>query len=234
MGLVDWMKKLNYLPRLEDDQILCIKSPFITPSLPCYVPLDYSFISGQSPYDLPLSGKYALHYYPQLNWQRQSEESIGECGPAVCRFDKSKAVQAKMGYQFLFKFGGCPATLEKVYDPCSQPKWPVTSNISEGYEIQNPATDPSIIFNTWDVRRDIITMPAIKRLKKNKDTDETISIQTGSKSSPDAIRLQTHQEEDTSSTEEEETPTLQSKLLRLRDQQRQLHHNLLKLIKSTK
>ena len=25
-GWSDWMKKLNYLPRLEDDQILCIKS----------------------------------------------------------------------------------------------------------------------------------------------------------------------------------------------------------------
>lgn len=139
-----------------------------------------------------------------------------------------------MGYQFLFKFGGCPATLEKVYDPCSQPKWPVTSNITEGYEIQNPATDPSTIFNTWNVKRNIITMPAIKKLKKNKKTNETVSIPTGSKSSPSAVLLQTHQEQDSSSSEEEEAPTLQSKLLRLRDQQRQLHQHLLKLIKSSK
>lgn len=234
-GWSDWIKKLNLLPRLEDDQILCIKSPFISPPLPCYVFLDDSFIQGQSPYSLPLSGKYALHYYPQLNWQRQSEETLGECGPGVCRFDKSQAVQAKMGYQFLMKFGGCPSTLEKIYDPCSQPKWPTTSNISEGYEIQNPATDPSTIFNTWDVRRDIITMPAIKRLKKHKETDENVSIITGSKSSPSAVLLQTQQEtDDSSSTEEEEEKTLQSKLLRLRDQQRQLNKHLLKLIKNTK
>lgn len=234
-GWSDWIKKLNYLPRLEDDQILCIKSPFITPPLPCYVPLDDSFLQGLGPYEQPLSGKYAFHYYPQLNWQRQSEETIGECGPGVCRFDKSKAVQAKMGYQFLFKFGGCPSTLEKIYDPCSQPKWPVTSNISEGYEIQNPESDPSGIINTWDVRRDFITMPAIKRLKKDKETDETVSIPTGSKSSPSAVLLQTHQTtEDSSSSEEEETQTLQSKLLRLRDQQRQLNQHLLKLIKNTK
>nr|UJI58608.1 ORF1 [Anelloviridae sp.] len=234
-GWSDWIKKLNLLPRLEDDQILCIKSPFISPPLPCYVLLDDSFIQGQSPYGLPLSGKYALHYYPQLNWQRQSEEILGECGPGVCRFDKSQAVQAKMGYQFLMKFGGCPSTLEKIYDPCSQPKWPTTSNISEGYEIQNPATDPSTIFNTWDVRRDIITMPAIKRLKKHKETDESLSIPTGSKSSPSAVLLQTHQEtDDSSSTEEEKEKTLQSKLLRLRDQQRQLNQHLLKLIKNTK
>nr|UGV33882.1 MAG: ORF1 [TTV-like mini virus] len=234
-GWSDWIKKLNLLPRLEDDQILCIKSPFITPPLPCYVFLDDSFLQGQNPYGNPLSGKYPLHYYPQLNWQRQSEETLGECGPGVCRFDHSQAVQAKMGYQFLLKFGGCPSTLEKIYDPCSQPKWPTTSNISEGYEIQNPATDPSTIFNTWDVRRDIITMPAIKRLKTNKETDETISLSTGSKSSPSAVLLQTHQEtEDSSSSEEEEEKTLQCKLLRLRDQQRELNKHLLKLIKSTK
>lgn len=234
-GWSDWIKKLNLLPRLEDDQILCIKSPFISPPLPCYVFLDYTFFSGQSPYEQPLSTKYALHYYPQLNWQRESEETLGECGPGVCRFDKSKAVQAKMGYQFLFKFGGCPSTLEKIYDPCSQPKWPTTSNISEGYEIQNPATDPSTIFNTWDVRRDIITMPAIKRLKTNKETDETFSIPTGSKSSPSAVLLQTHQTtEDSTSSEEEETQTLQSKLLRLRNRQRQLNKHLLQLIKDTK
>lgn len=234
-GWSDWIKKLNQLPRLEDDQILCIKSPFITPPLPCYVFLDDSFLQGQNPYANPLSGKYPLHYYPQLNWQRQSEETLGECGPGVCRFDHSQAVQAKMGYQFLLKFGGCPSTLEKIYDPCSQPTWPTTSNISEGYEIQNPATDPSSIFNTWDVRRDIITMPAIKRLKTNKETDETILLSTGSKSSPSAVLLQTHQEtEDSSSSEEEEEKTLQSKLLRLRDKQRQLNKHLLKLIKNTK
>lgn len=234
-GWSDWIKKLNLLPRLEDDQILCIKSPFISPPLPCYVFLDYSFLSGQGPYKQPLSAKYALHYYPQLNWQRQSEETLGECGPAVCKFDKSKAVQAKMGYQFLFKFGGCPSTLKKIYNPCSQPKWPTTSNISEEYEIQNPATDPSTIFNTWDVRRDIITMPAIKRLKTHKETDETFSIPTGSKSSPSAVLLQTHQTtENSTSSEEEETQTLQSKLLRLRKRQRQLNKHLLNLIKNSK
>nr|UGV35369.1 MAG: ORF1 [TTV-like mini virus] len=230
-GWPDWIKKLGLLPRVDDDQILCIKSDFFTPKFPCYVFLDETFINGQGPYETPVTTKQYFHWYPQFTFQQQQTELLCRCGPGVSRIKPDKTVQAKMSYTAYTKWGGCPSTLEKVYDPCSQPRWPTTSNINETIQIQNPEADPTKILYSWDVRRDFITGPAIKRLKKDETTDETCCLSTGSKSSPAAaLHLQTLQEEsDQTSSEEEETPTLQSKLLRLRRQQHILHKQLLKL-----
>nr|UGV34197.1 MAG: ORF1 [TTV-like mini virus] len=227
-GWPDWIKKLAEIHNVDKDYILVIKTSFFTEKLPYYVLLDDNFYNGKSYYDTPQTTQDQLNWFPKFYYQQQSVENICKTGPGVCRVSSLLSVQAKMKYSFIVKWGGCPSTMEKIYDPCSQPKWPVPGNISEGLSIQNPESDPKTQIYEWDVKRDYLTKTAIERLKK-----DSISIQppfTGRKCSVPA--LQTHQEEsdETQTSEEEEETTLPIKLLKLRKHQQQLNRQLLRLI----
>nr|UGV34910.1 MAG: ORF1 [TTV-like mini virus] len=230
-GWPDWIKKLAEIHRVDDDYILVIQTSFFTENLPYYVLLDDSFINGKSYYDTPQSPKDLLNWYPKFYYQQQSVENICKTGPGVSRISSLLSVQAKMKYQFYFKWGGCPAVLEKVYDPCSQGKWPIPSDFNEGFQIQNPDSDPSKEIYSWDFRKDFITEPAIKRLKKDSISVQLPCLSTGSRSDVQALKTQKTKEHQETSSEEEET-TLNLKLLRLRQRQQQLHKQLLKLITS--
>lgn len=228
-GWPDWIKKLAEIHRVDDDYILVIQTSFFTENLPYYVLLDDSFINGKSYYDTTQSPKDLLNWYPKFYYQQQSVENICKTGPGVSRISSLLSVQAKMKYQFYFKWGGCPAVLEKVYDPCSQGKWPIPSDFNEGFQIQNPDTDPSKEIYSWDFRKDFITEPAIKRLKKDSISVQLPCLSTGSRSDVQALKTQKTKDHQETSSEEEET-TLNLKLLRLRQRQQQLHKQLLKLI----
>nr|UGV37745.1 MAG: ORF1 [TTV-like mini virus] len=234
-GWADWIKKLGLLPRVDKDHIIVIQSSFFDQKFPYYVFLDDSFTTALGPFDTEKTAEDEFHWYPKFWYQQKSIETICACGPGVSRAKDDESLQAKMEYKVYVKWGGCPSTLEKVYDPCSQPKWPTTSDIQQTVSITNPEYDPSNYFYTWDTRRDFLTDTALKRLKKNQETDETISIKTGSKSSPSADLqiLQTLQESsDEASTPEKKKETLQHKLLRLRRNHRQLQQQLIKYLKS--
>lgn len=234
-GWADWIKKLGLLPRVDKDHIMVIQSSFFDQKFPYYVFLDDSFTESRGPFDTERTGEDEFHWYPKFWFQQKSIETICACGPGVSRAREDESLQAKMEYKVYVNWGGCPSTLEKVYDPCSQPKWPTTSDIQQTVSITNPEYDPSNYFYTWDTRRDFLTDTALKRLKKNQETDETVSIKTGSKSSPsaDLQLLQTLQESsDETSTPEKKKETLQLKLLRLRRNHKQLQQQLIKYLKS--
>lgn len=234
-GWADWIKKLGLLPRVDKDHIMVIQSSFFDQKFPYYVFLDDSFTDSQGPFNTERTGEDEFHWYPKFWFQQKSIETICACGPGVSRAREDESLQAKMEYKVYVNWGGCPSTLEKVYDPCSQPKWPTTSDIQQTISITNPEYDPSNYFYTWDTRRDFLTDTALKRLKKNQQTDEPISIKTGSKSSPsaDLQSLQTLQESsDEASTPEKKKETLQLKLLRLRRNHKQLQQQLIKYLKS--
>nr|UGV35271.1 MAG: ORF1 [TTV-like mini virus] len=234
-GWADWIKKLGLLPRVDKDHILVIQSSFFDVKFPYYVFLDNSFIDSLGPFDTPKTAEDEFNWYPKFWYQQKQIETICACGPGVSRARDDESLQAKMEYKVYVKWGGCPSTLEKVYDPCSQPKWPTTSGLQQTISITNPEFEPANYFYSWDTRRDFLTDTALKRLKKNQETDETISIKTGSKSSPSADLqiLQTLQESsDEASTPEKKKETLQHKLLRLRRNHRQLQQQLIKYLKS--
>ncbi|ABU55893.1 ORF1 [Torque teno mini virus 11] len=182
-GWADWIKKLGLLPRVDKDHILVIQSSFFDVKYPYYVFLDDSFTDSLGPYNTNKTAEDEFSWHPKFWFQQKSIETICACGPGVSRAREDESLQAKMEYKVYVNWGGCPSTLEKVYDPCSQPKWPTTSDIQQTISITNPEYDPSNYFYTWDTRRDFLTDTALKRLKKNQETDETISIKTGSKSS---------------------------------------------------
>ncbi|UJO02074.1 ORF1 [Anelloviridae sp.] len=227
-GYPDWIKKLGQIHNVDKDYILVIKTSFFTEKLPWYVLLDDNFYNGKSYYDTPQTVQDQLNWFPKFYYQQQSVENICKTGPGVCRVSSLLSVQAKMKYSFIVKWGGCPSTMEKIYDPCLQPKWPVPGNLNEGLSIQNPATDPKTQIYEWDVKRDYLTKTAIERLKK-----DSISIQhpfTGRKCTVPALQTQQEESDETQTSEEEEETTLPIKLLKLRKQQHQLHRQLLRLI----
>nr|UGV36269.1 MAG: ORF1 [TTV-like mini virus] len=232
-GWPDWIKKLAEIHRVDDDYIIVMSSDFFSQKYPFYVFLDEDFVKGKGPYQTPITDKDNQNWYPKFLFQHQSIENIIETGPGINRTQKLYSVEAKMGYTLKVKWGGCPSTLEKVYDPCSQPTWPVPSNFNEGLQVQSPETDPAKYFHTWDVRRGLITETALQRLKKDSDTLQSIPTDTRSKSDVPPVLLQTHQETtDEETTSEEEKETLKTKLLRLRRNQHRLQQQLLRLINS--
>lgn len=236
-GWPDWIKKLAEIHRVDKDYILVIQTDQFTEKFPYYVLLDDTFVNGKGAYETPQTTEDLLNWYPKFLYQHASVTNICKTGPGVTRTNMLHSVEAKMKYDLTVKWGGCPSTLEKVYDPCSQPKWPTPYNFTEGLQIQNPANDPRDIIHTWDVRRDFITAKAIKRLKKDKKTDDCTFSTTDHRSGVPAIGYTT-QSPETSETEtetsEEETSSLQSKLNQLRRNNRKLHKQLLKLIQTTK
>nr|UGV37711.1 MAG: ORF1 [TTV-like mini virus] len=234
-GWPDWIKKLAEIHRVDTDYIIVMNSDFFSTKFPYYVFLDDDFVKGRGPFNTPITPTDNQNWYPKFLFQHQSIENIIQTGPGINRTQNLFSVQAKMGYTVKLKWGGCPSTLEKVYDPCSQPKWPVPSNINEGLQVQNPETNPANYFYTWDVRRGLITETALQRLKKDSELIQPICPPTGSRTDVPPVHLQTLQKTtDEETTSEEEEETLQNKLLRLRRNQLKLQHHLLRLIQNTK
>ncbi len=188
-GWPDWIKKLAEIHRVDDDYIIVMHSQFFSQNYPYYVFLDEDFVKGKGPYNTPITDKDNQTWYPKFLFQHQSIENIIETGPGINRTQKLYSVEAKMGYTLKVKWGGCPSTLEKVYDPCSQPTWPVPSNFNEGLQVQNPETDPANYFYTWDVRRGLITETALQRLKKDSALIQPICPPTGSRTDVPPIHL---------------------------------------------
>lgn len=229
-GWPDWIKKLAEIHRVDSDYVIVMNSTFFSKTMPAYVFLDEDFIKGRGPFNTPITDTDNQHWYPKFLFQHQSIENIIQTGPGINRTQNLYSVQAKMGYTVKLKWGGCPSTLEKIYDPCSQPKWPVPNNFNEGLQVQDPERDPSDYFYTWDVRRGLITDTALQRLKKDSNIVQKICPSTGSKSDVPPALLQTHQTQDETETSEEEEETLKTKLLRLRRNQHRLQQQLLRLI----
>nr|UGV36514.1 MAG: ORF1 [TTV-like mini virus] len=231
-GWPDWIKKLAEIQRVDDDYMIVIKSDFFSEKYPYYLFLDDTFIKGKGIYETEQTTKDLQNWYPKYYFQQNSMELICKSGPGVARTNTLLTVQAKMGYTAYLKWGGCPSTLEKIYDPCSQPTWPTPHNLEQGLQIQNPEFDPAQYFYSWDVRRDLITETALKRLQKVQKTDTTLCSTTGTKSGVPALKTHQTSDEETPSSEEEET-TLNQRLLRLQRNQRLLQLKLLRLIKNT-
>nr|UGV36310.1 MAG: ORF1 [TTV-like mini virus] len=198
-GWPDWIKKLNQTTNLENNYLLIIQTKMFDESLPFYILLDIDFLDGYDPYQTH-GEQYQTNWYnhenwfPKLQYQIQSIENLCKSGPLTTR--NTNYLQAYMKYYFYFKFGGCPQTLEKAYDPSLQSKWPTADNVSRRIEIQNPNTAPQTELYEWDWQKDYVKKSAIERIKYHTPITEQILSSTESKNNPQALKVQEKTKED--------------------------------------
>ena len=168
-GIESIIKRMGKCPHIDDDWVCVIKTKAFNTPAQHYVPLSYEFVHGLGPYNTDrsdISPDDNRKWYPKWKFQKQAIENIINTGPAVCRADNTKNIQATIKYDFFFKWGGNPAPMESVYDPTTQPVTPTPSGLQLQNEITNPETDISSFLYQWDTRRDFITQSAIERIKK--------------------------------------------------------------------
>nr|UGV37368.1 MAG: ORF1 [TTV-like mini virus] len=230
-GFVDWQQKLHAVQDIYDHYILCIQTQEFNEPAQCYIPIDLSYRNGEGPYETTVSNFDNNHWYPKARFQTKSINDLCLTGPHCPRPHFGNYIQAKMKYEFHFKWGGCPQTLEKPYDPCSQPSWIVPSNQLSGLQITNPNTNPATELQEWDWRRDYVTQKAIKRIQKHTPIDETLQIFTDSEHNPGLLR-QTHESSTDEETEEEkDQEPIQTQIHKLKQRQRLLKHRILNRLK---
>ncbi len=226
-GYTDWQEKVHEVQQIDENQIFVMRSIWFNEKATAYIVLDDSFIEGFGPYhNQNITNFHNNHWYPKVTFQKETMNRIGLTGPGCARPHYNNYSQAKFKYRFHFKWGGCPKTLEKPYDPCSQPKWNIPSNINEGLQIQNPNTNPQTEIQEFDWRRDYIKQSTIERIKQHTPIDETLQIFTDSRCNAPILR-QTYETDSESEEEQKEEKTLQEQITQLKQYQHKLKQRLL-------
>lgn len=234
-GIESIIKRMGKCPHIDDDWVCVIKTKAFNTPAQHYVPLSYEFVHGLGPYNTDrsdISPDDNRKWYPKWKFQKQAIENIINTGPAVCRADNTKNIQATIKYDFFFKWGGNPAPMESVYDPTTQPVTPTPSGLQLQNEITNPETDISSFLYQWDTRRDFITQSAIERIKKS-SSDDKFMFTDGRQTSTDLPlfeTLQTTPQEET--TPKEQAETLLQQLEQLQQYNNQLQQRFLRLKQS--
>lgn len=229
-GWNDWIKKGKFVIGPDENYIQVLQTNCFDVKLPYYIPIDIDFIEGYDPYvEHQHDGKPVLpsthslsHWYPKFMFQQQSYEKLCMSGAGCPRVTNADYVQAYCKYKSYFKFGGCPKVLEKIYDPCQQPKWTTPDNIYGRLEISNPNTPPQTEIFEWDWDSDYITEECIKRIKCHTEPDTTNLSFTESKNQPKVLK-KIQQEKETCP---KETETLVQQLFQLQHQRQQLQQLL--------
>lgn len=235
-GWLDWLRKAKLVVHIDEFYTVVFQSKFITPKLDYYCPIDEDMFNNKSPYQPEqnmIVPSDTNNWNPHVRFQQQTLENICKCGPGIAKIeDNTKSVEAKAKYCFYFKFGGCPPKMETVADPTKLPKFPIPSNEQQMYSLQNPTTPPENFLYTFDVRKDILTDRATKRIKKDWGPDTSLLSTTGKWTAGTSLSIEspktTSEEEEDSENEEE---TLLQKLNRYRLKRKRLQCKLLQLIK---
>lgn len=228
-GWTDWVKKLKLASNFENDYMLIIETKFFDETLTKYILIDYDFIEGYDPYQKH-EDTYQTNYYNNQNWfpnlryQNQSIEKICQTDVGTYKPKNNTYIQSYCKYSFYFKWGRCPKTLQKPYDPSLQPTWTTADNILRRPEIQNPNINPQTELYAWDWEKDYVTQTAIERIKQFTQLTEPL-LSTESKSDPKASKTQ---EKTTKEKEKEKTLYLLQQLRKQQLLQQLLHKFQLK------
>lgn len=232
-GIEAILNKMGKCPKLDEDWICVIRSRYLFPQEPQYVLLSYNFVHGTGPYDTDRENIAPLDevsWYPKFKFQREALNAIIETGPAVCRADEVKNIQAKMKYKSFFKFGGNPPPNEIPTDPTTQPITPTPGGLDLQNEIISPTTSIQSMLYQWDFRRDYITPKATERIKTS-EIDDQFMFTDGISTSTD-VHLQRPQETQTQETPETQEKTLLLQLQQLQQYNLQLQHRFRQLKQS--
>nr|UGV35861.1 MAG: ORF1 [TTV-like mini virus] len=235
-GFIDYHARAGDIQRLMTEWVLVIVSDAIVPKKSYYVPLDWWFLNGRSPYD-PDEGQKTIYdsfnWHPKVNFQVSSISKIVGTGPGTVKLPDNISTEAHCKYTFYFKLGGCPPPMDDVCDPNKQPTFPTPGNMLSTTLLQSPETPIQYYLYSFDQRRGMLTDKASKRLKTDIGFKETFFKSTGK--SP--LDFQTHEEttssEEEFQEEEKDPQTLQLNIQRHRRKQRKLRQRILELLQLT-
>ncbi|AXQ66135.1 MAG: hypothetical protein [Anelloviridae sp.] len=222
-GWSDYTKKLGKARDLDNNWLLVLKSSYFSTPLYPYVPLSDSFVRGQAPWNndadeiLPNDLR---HWFPKWKFQEEAIDNILMSGPGVCKAPEQKSIQAKMKYQFFFKWGGNSSRIETITDPLAQPITPYPNNELLSNEITNPEESIENLLYKWDIRRDTITAAAEKRIKEI-ETHEQSLFTDGIQTSQETTQEKT--------AEKEEKEALLFQLQQLQQYNQELQRKFLRL-----
>ncbi len=148
----------------------------------------------------------------------------------------TQSIEAKCKYSFQFKWGGCPAKMENITDPCQLHKYPIPSNLTETIQMQNPEQDPTYNLYSWDERHGFLTKKAIQRLKTDSETETPPFYLTEQSKMDPPISQKTlkdyfkEMQETTSSSEEDQETTLEQRIHQQHLYNKRLKHRINKLL----
>nr|UGV35748.1 MAG: ORF1 [TTV-like mini virus] len=225
-GLEDIVKRIGKCHNLDMDWTLVIRSRYIVPPQKNYVPLSYDFIHGRGPYDTEkefMTTDDLTNWYPRFKYQRQPISNLVQSGPAVATGDNCPNIQAKIKYNFFFKWGGISEPQETIFDPNSQPLTPTPNNFNFIHEITDPASDITKEIYPWDFRRHFLTESATQRITES-EIDDQFMFTDGRQTSTDIPFLQTEAQK--KETEKTQTETLLQQLNHLQQYNQQLQQRL--------
>nr|UHS18275.1 MAG: hypothetical protein [Betatorquevirus sp.] len=211
-GWTDFIRKLGEAIQFDTNYFVCLETKVTNnDKLPYLIPVDDTFVHGLNPYSpiyvdhehqIAIDDYNKKNWYPRHEYQKVTINKICMTGPACPRQPWKHYMQAHCSYKFYFTLGGCPKTLEKIYNPCSQPKWPTPDNLLGRFEVQDPNKHPATELYNWDWQKDYVTESALQRIRKYTEIDPKIFSISESKNQP--IILQKPQEKDPSKEEEKE------------------------------
>lgn len=252
-GYISYCQKIKPNEHILKEYIVCIISPYIFPQKTNepHVLVDSSFIQGKGPYDSEPTTDQKQLWYPTVEHQQKILNTIVECGPFIPKYgrDRESSWDLHGKYCFYFKWGGEETDEQDAYDPSRQTKYAITHDLAEAIQISDPAQQiPSSIIHAWDYRRGLLTTTALKRIRENLPTDETLSTDSETppkkkKTNGMPVKAQETQEIQNCLQElfEESsfhTPQDQTQIIQLiqqqHQQQQQLKRNLLHLISDLK
>lgn len=227
-GWEDYTKKLGKISQIEDNYLLVLRSKYFSEGLKAYVPLNESFLNGRATWDRDseyISTYDQRNWFPKWKFQKETINNLLMSGPGVCKAENVQSIQAFLRYNFYFKWGGDPATMEKIADPNSQPTSTIPSEFNLQNEIINPQTSLENYIYRWDVRRDYLTQAAQQRITKSPTNDYSV-FTDGKQTSTDVSLQKAPQTQTTQETQEE---TLLLNLEQLQQYNRELQHRLKRL-----
>lgn len=230
-GLQSYIQKTGKFNNLDKNGILVIRTKFFEPEkLGAYVVLSDSFINGQGPYEQDqeeITIFNRQNWYPRWLFQKEPIENLLISGPAVKKSFPNSVIQAYMKYNFFFKWGGNPSKMETIADPNQQPTGPDPTNIFSTNEIIDPQHSIADYIYKWDVRRDLLTQTATKRITEIPIL-KPIMFTDGQQTStdPPIQKTWTPQEK---ATEEKEKETLLQQFQLLQQHNTQLEQRLRQL-----
>nr|UHK06354.1 MAG: ORF1 [Torque teno midi virus]UHM27423.1 MAG: ORF1 [Torque teno midi virus] len=219
-----------------------------------YVFLDKNFVNFRGPNNTEPTLTAQHYWYPSLKTQLEAINDIVSTGPYIPKYGDivNSTWQCNYNYDFYFKWGGSQQPDATAENPAKKGKYPVPDNQQEGLQIEDPDNQKiQTILRTWDYRRGSITKKALKRMYEHLETDDSLSTDSESSTSPKKKKLlptlqdpkkeskkiksclQTLCEESTCQAPQED-PNLLQLIQQQHQQQQQLKHNLLTLITDLK
>nr|UGV42636.1 MAG: ORF1 [TTV-like mini virus] len=218
----DWITKTKLIQHLHEEYQVVIKSEYLYPKRRGYLFLDKYFYDQQNIEQLTETDR--AHWHPKTEFQEEALAAIAITGPFSPKINLVKQIQCHCFYNFFFKWGGCPSTIEEITDPSKQETFPIPNNQLQTVEIIDPNTPEQYSLWEWDTRRDTLTDRAAKRIKDHYESPTSFT-EFGAKDPP---RKKQKEERDTSPQKKSQTP--QEQLQQLKQYQQQLRLRLNNLL----